>query len=31
MSDILDGVTTFVRVVETGSFALAAERMDVTR
>ena len=31
MSDILDGVTTFVRVVETGSFALAAERMDLTR
>jgi DNA-binding transcriptional LysR family regulator len=31
MSDILDGVTTFVRVVETGSFALAAERMNLTR
>jgi DNA-binding transcriptional LysR family regulator len=31
MSDILDGVTTFVRVVETGSFALAAERLNLTR
>jgi DNA-binding transcriptional LysR family regulator len=31
MSDILDGVTTFVRVVETGSFALAAERSNLTR
>jgi DNA-binding transcriptional LysR family regulator len=31
MSDILDGVTTFVRVVETGSFAVAAERMNLTR
>ena len=31
MSDMLDGVTTFVRVVETGSFALAAERMNLTR
>ncbi|MFM0598390.1 MULTISPECIES: LysR family transcriptional regulator [Paraburkholderia] len=31
MSDILDGVTTFVRVVETGSFALAAERLELTR
>ncbi|MGF6769941.1 DNA-binding transcriptional LysR family regulator [Paraburkholderia sp. GAS199] len=31
MSDILDGVATFVRVVETGSFALAAERLNLTR
>ncbi|MFM0602986.1 LysR family transcriptional regulator [Paraburkholderia sediminicola] len=31
MSDILDGVTTFVRVVEAGSFALAAERLNLTR
>lgn len=31
MSDMLDGVMTFVRVVETGSFALAAERMNLTR
>ncbi|SAL13768.1 LysR family transcriptional regulator [Caballeronia peredens] len=31
MKDSLEGVTTFVRVVETGSFALAAEQMQVTR
>lgn len=31
MSDRLDGVTTFVQVVEAGSFALAAERTDLTR
>ncbi|WP_118179544.1 LysR family transcriptional regulator [Paraburkholderia phosphatilytica] len=31
MIDRLDGVTTFVRVVEAGSFAVAAERMDMTR
>jgi DNA-binding transcriptional LysR family regulator len=31
MIDRLDGVTTFVRVVEAGSFAIAAERMDMTR
>ncbi|MBN3788253.1 LysR family transcriptional regulator [Burkholderia sp. Ac-20353] len=31
MTDKLDGVTTFVQVVESGSFALAAERLDMTR
>ncbi|WP_323121286.1 LysR family transcriptional regulator [Burkholderia alba] len=31
MTDKLDGVTTFVQVVESGSFALAAERMNITR
>lgn len=31
MTDRLDGVTTFVQVVESGSFALAAERLDMTR
>ncbi|WP_233828568.1 LysR family transcriptional regulator [Paraburkholderia sp. ZP32-5] len=31
MMDNLDGVATFVQVVEAGSFALAAERMDLTR
>ncbi len=31
LSDTLDGITTFVRVVESGSFALAAERMNITR
>ena len=31
MSDKLHGVTTFVQVVESGSFALAAERMNLTR
>jgi DNA-binding transcriptional LysR family regulator len=31
MKDNLDGVATFVQVVEAGSFALAAERMNLTR
>jgi DNA-binding transcriptional LysR family regulator len=31
MKDRLDGVATFVQVVEAGSFALAAERMSLTR
>ncbi|APR75832.1 Transcriptional regulator, LysR family protein [Minicystis rosea] len=31
MDDKLDGVTTFVQVVESGSFTLAAERMNMTR
>lgn len=31
MSDKLHGVTMFVQVVESGSFALAAERMNLTR
>jgi DNA-binding transcriptional LysR family regulator len=31
MQDKLDGVATFVQVVEAGSFALAAERMNLTR
>src|SRR5471032_3386298 len=31
MSDKLHGVTTFVQVVESGSFALAAERLNLTR
>jgi len=31
MNDRLDGVTTFVQVVEAGSFALAAERLKLTR
>ncbi|WP_322092070.1 LysR family transcriptional regulator [Paraburkholderia bannensis] len=31
MTDNLDGVATFVQVVEAGSFALAAERMNLTR
>ncbi len=31
MSDKLHGVTTFVQVVEAGSFTLAAERMQLTR
>jgi len=31
MKDRLDGVATFVQVVEAGSFALAAERMGLTR
>ena len=31
MNDTLDGVAAFVQVVEAGSFALAAERMDLTR
>ena len=31
MSDKLDGVATFVQVVDAGSFTLAAERMHLTR
>ncbi|MEK6298441.1 MAG: LysR family transcriptional regulator, partial [Paraburkholderia tropica] len=31
MNDKLDGVATFVQVVEAGSFALAAERLNLTR
>jgi DNA-binding transcriptional LysR family regulator len=31
MTDRLDGVTTFVQVVDAGSFTLAAERMHLTR
>ena len=31
MTDRLDGVTTFVQVVEAGSFTLAAERLHLTR
>ncbi|MFT4510199.1 LysR family transcriptional regulator [Caballeronia sp. 15711] len=31
MSDKLHGVSTFVQVVESGSFALAAERLNLTR
>ncbi|MDF3835976.1 LysR family transcriptional regulator [Cupriavidus basilensis] len=31
MTDKLHGVTTFVHVVESGSFAAAAERLDMTR
>ena len=31
MTDRLDGVATFVQVVEAGSFALAAERLNLTR
>ena len=31
MIDKLDGVTTFVQVVETGGFAAAAQRLDLTR
>jgi DNA-binding transcriptional LysR family regulator len=31
MNDRLDGVTTFVQVVDAGSFTLAAERMHLTR
>ncbi|OZI37469.1 LysR family transcriptional regulator [Bordetella genomosp. 10] len=31
MIDKLDGVTTFVQVVEAGGFAAAAERLDLTR
>jgi DNA-binding transcriptional LysR family regulator len=31
MTDNLDGVATFVQVVDAGSFALAAERMNLTR
>ncbi|MBB3228669.1 DNA-binding transcriptional LysR family regulator [Luteibacter sp. Sphag1AF] len=31
MNDRLEGVSTFVQVVEAGSFALAAERLDLTR
>jgi DNA-binding transcriptional LysR family regulator len=31
MNEPFDGVTTFVQVVESGSFALAAQRMDITR
>lgn len=31
MNDRLNGITTFVRAVEAGSFSLAAERMNLTR
>src|SRR5258706_10371197 len=31
MNDKLHGITTFVQVVDAGSFTLAAERMNLTR
>ncbi|MNH31337.1 HTH-type transcriptional regulator TfdS [compost metagenome] len=31
INDRLTGITTFVRVVEAGNFALAAERLHLTR